>query len=544
MRSWVVFVALGILGLGLFFWLEPTAFPHAAVKLQVTRGDALNKARAFLEARQFDLQGYDSAIAFHDSPGEVVYLEQNMPVAEAQKVQREVGSWAWGVRFFKPLEKREYRVEVAPDDGRILSFGQALSEDAKGDRIGPEQAQKLAEDFVRLQGIDLGGYKLIGSSKKDEKERTDHYFTWERQGWQAGEAKREVRVTVQGSQVGAYNGYSLHVPERFNRELEKTTSFGTLYTVIALLFGFVLLVASLVWFILLLRQGEVGWRLPLGAAVLVAFLTAANGINTLSGLKMAYPTTFDYTVYIAIVAIVGAIALVLQASTIALSGTAGEGLSRQVFGQRSPTLTDFSWSKLAGARFAASAVRGYCVAAMMLGYAVLFYTLGRKYLGVYMPSEPSYDNTLGGPFPFLAPLGTSLLAALWEEFTFRFLAIPLMKKWLRWTPAAIVVPAIIWAFAHSSYPVFPMYVRGIELTIVGSAFGLLYLYYDIETTIVAHYVYDAALIASPLLSSHSPYYVVSGAAVVLLAAVPALLAGIGALRRRSTEGAGSSGLGA
>ena len=40
------------------------------------------------------------------------------------------------------------------------------------------------------------------------------------------------------------------------------------------------------------------------------------------------------------------------------------------------------------------------------------------------------------------------------------------------SPARFLIPAAIWAFGHSNYPVFPVYVRGIELTIGGLLFGV------------------------------------------------------------------------
>ena len=540
MRQWIAFVLLGVVGLGVFIGLQGKAFPHAAVDLQVTRQQALARAGDFLASQGFDLTGYDRAILFGSVQDATVYLQRNLADDQANAIQKELGIWHWSVRFFKTLEKREYRVAIDPGDGRVLSFTQYLAEDAAGERLAQEKARAVAEAFLGARGIDLKDYKLIEQSSKEEKARTDHTFRWERQGWQVGEARREAAAVVQGGSVGSFNGYRLHVPEAFTREFERQSSYGDLYAILALVMSAVFAVASLVWFIILLRAGDINWRNPVGAAITVAVLVLLNGVNALNALKLAYQTQIPYAVFAATVAIAGVIGVVFQAAFIALPGAAGEGLSRRVFGERAPTLSNFSLKALTGPRFAASALRGYCVAAMMLGYVVLFYFLGRRYLGVWMPGEPGYDNTLAGPLPWLAPLAISLLASLSEEFTFRFFAIPFTKRLVRWTPAAVVIPALIWAFAHSNYQVFPMYIRGIELTIVGTGLGLLYLFYDIETTIVAHYVYDALLIAGPLLASGSTYYLISGIVVVGLAAIPLLLAGVGWLRRRGRAAAAPS----
>jgi hypothetical protein len=82
----------------------------------------------------------------------------------------------------------------------------------------------------------------------------------------------------------------------------------------------------------------------------------------------------------------------------------------------------------------------------------------------------------------------------------------------------------VWGFAHANYPVFPNYVRGVELTIGGVMFGLVFLRYGIVACMVAHFVINAVQAGMPLLSSGNLYYAVSGVIVMGLALVPAGLA--------------------
>ena len=134
--------------------------------------------------------------------------------------------------------------------------------------------------------------------------------------------------------------------------------------------------------------------------------------------------------------------------------------------------------------------------------------------------------------PFLFPLTVGMLAAVSEEFLFRFFAIPLTKKYTKSMSVAILLPAIIWALGHSSYTVFPVYVRAVELTIAGVIFGYMFVKYDILTVLIAHYVIDAVLVGMPLLMSSNMYYFGSGVIVVALMLIPAGFAGMGFLRRR------------
>ena len=180
-----------------------------------------------------------------------------------------------------------------------------------------------------------------------------------------------------------------------------------------------------------------------------------------------------------------------------------------------------------------SSVRGYALGFFFLGYVTLFYLIGRKYLGVFMPAEGPYSNLLSTYLPWIAPLTVSLLAAVSEEFVSRFFSISFLKRYIKWTPAALIIPAAIWAFGHSTYPVFPVYVRGIELTIAGVIFGIFFLRFNLMTCIVAHYVIDAIFIGLPLLRSGNTYYIISGVIVCLLAAAPLVIGIPGLLRGKS-----------
>src|SRR5258708_8577883 len=56
--------------------------------------------------------------------------------------------WRWAYRWFRPLEKEEYNVEITPL-GQLAGFGHALPEDAPRPAATTAQARPLAEDFLR-----------------------------------------------------------------------------------------------------------------------------------------------------------------------------------------------------------------------------------------------------------------------------------------------------------------------------------------------------------------------------------------------------------
>jgi hypothetical protein len=163
---------------------------------------------------------------------------------------------------------------------------------------------------------------------------------------------------------------------------------------------------------------------------------------------------------------------------------------------------------------------GYALGFLILGLVTLFYFLGTRFFSVWLFPDPEYDNILGSYFPFLAPLSVSLVASVSEECVYRLFAVPFLKKNLNSLWLACLLPSMVWAFAHSSYPVFPSYVRGIELTMIGCIFCVGFIYSGFLTVVVAHYVIDAVLISLPLLRSENAYFFASGIIVIGLAALP------------------------
>jgi hypothetical protein len=174
-------------------------------------------------------------------------------------------------------------------------------------------------------------------------------------------------------------------------------------------------------------------------------------------------------------------------------------------------------------QFGAAALRGYALAALFLGYLTAFYWFSQRFMGAWMPAEGPYSTIFNNVFPFLTPLTISLVAAISEETIYRLFGVSLFKKLTGSTWMALLIPAAIWAFGHSNYPVFPVYIRGIELTIGGLIFGIAFLRYGLVTCIVAHYVVDAVALGMPLVTSANPTYIVSGLIAIGLALVPGMI---------------------
>ncbi len=525
------FIAAGFAGLMLFLVFYSAAFPEASIEIDITSEDAKQISYDFLLSRNFGLDGYDSATRFDSFGDAVVYLEKEMGIEKANEVMRdEVELWFFKSRFFMPLEKTEYSVLVNPEDGSIIGFEQKILDEDEGAGIEQDEARRIALEFLESMDVDVSGFDLILSSTETRKNRVDHDFSWEKKDYTLVNATYRIDVSVYGDYAGYYRKY-LYVPESFLREYQNERSYGVVLTLLSFVFMIVLVILSFGVFVVKYKKNDIHMKFAMWLAVIVGVLVVADMINSMPVIFSSYPTTISKGVFFATLFFSAVVSALVYMAVIVMSGASGESLSREVLLSRTSCITDFG-RKLFSRDFAGSAVRGYALGFFFLGYVTVFYLVGRNYFDIWLPAGAGYSNMLNTFLPFLFPLTIGMLAAVSEEFLFRFFAIPLTKKYTRSMFVALLVPAVIWALGHSSYTVFPVYVRAVELTIAGLIFGYMFVKYDIMTVLIAHYVIDATLVGMPLLRSGSMYYFGSGVVVVGLMLVPAIVAGASLSRKK------------
>lgn len=528
----ITYLIVGLVFLFIFIRYYEQAFPTASIDLKVTRPEVIQKAAEFLTARGYQLGPYEQAAVFGAHEAAALFLEQTQGMEKANQMMRsEVPVWRWQCRWFQSTQKEEFQVYV-DQHGEIVHFSHLLAEAKEGADLEVAEARALAANYlVKVAGIDTTEYEQVESSTEKQDQRTDHLFEWKRVGYEiqwkrtdpeAGTGSLRIAVRVQGDEVGRFTRY-FKTPEKFNRQFQKTQSTGTLLGILSLGLMLLTAIAALVIFIIKYKQGDIRWKFALGFAGLIMGLFVLDSINSFPIVKYAYPTQMSLGIYWGILIALAVFAAIIYGLWILFTGASGEALSREVYPQSVDVLHDLTRGRVFTRKLFFASLRGYALAFFFLGYVTIFYTLGRKYLGVFLPAESPYSNQLGTYLPWLTPLAISLLAAVSEEFISRLFSITLLKKYLRFTFLALLIPAVIWAFGHSTYPVFPVYVRGIELTIAGIIFGYFFIRFNIMTCIIAHYVIDSIFFAGPLLKSTNPYFIISGYIVIGLAAIPLIL---------------------
>jgi hypothetical protein len=524
-----------VVGLSTFVLLYDRAFPQAAVKVELTREEALVRARSLADSLGAPVDTMKEAMVFEGETTELLFLQRNLGLDEATRwAQREVPIWSWAARWFRPEQKEEWRVGLALD-GKVIRIAHLVDDAAAGVSLSKDSAQTLAEVFLRGQGWDLATLDPVESTSRQRERRVDHRFTWEKRGsrieWRKGDPKGgsgtvRVEVEVQGDRVGGYRHF-LKVPEDFDRALTRTTSLGGLIAVTSFALTFLLAIASLVISVARHKEGIIQWRPAFVLAGVTGLVLLFSSVAAWPAFKYGYETDLPWAAYIGF-AVFGLLLLVVMSSAMVVFTTAaGETLARQYFPASLRGFRDLLAGRLRSREVAHASLRGYAVGFAFLGYLTLFYLFARRYLDAWMPAEGPQQEYFDQWAPFLVPLTAGLVAAVQEEITYRLFGISLLKRFLKSTAIAVLLTSVVWGFAHANYPVFPNYVRGVELTIGGVMFGLVFLRYGIVACMVAHFVINAVQAGMPLLSSGNLYYAVSGVVVIGLALVPAGLVLLG-----------------
>jgi hypothetical protein len=532
----LIWILAGVLGAGVAYKYFFQAFPEASVEFKVPRAAALELAKQFAIGQGAQLDGYQSSIVFSVDDAAKTYLEREVGLKQAnQMMTNDVHIWYWEIRFFRPLQKEQFRVWVDPAGG-IVGYAHELEEAAPGARLERAAAQAASELFLRdTLHADLSGFEFRGeeASFKEQPNRRDWKFFWEKRGFRAKDAPYRLSVTVAGDRVGEYKEF-LKVPEAWQRDYDHLRSSNSLFEYVALIPYAFFLGGCLYVIFWLGRGGLLEWR---GGLALGAFATVLYFIMTMNQWPLeraGYDTNTPYSSFFLSQVGQAALTSIVSALLVVLAVVPGEPLYRVSQPGKMQLGAGLRLPGIRTKEFFRANVIGICLAAAHIGYITVFYIVSRK-LGAWAPQDLSYTDVVSTWLPWVYPLAIGIYAATSEEFLFRLFAIPYLLRMTKSKFLAVVLPAFAWGFLHSNYPQEPAYIRGIEVGLIGIVAGLVMLRWGIWATLTWHYSVDAFLISTSLLRSEGVYLRVSGAIVGGAALFPLAIAAISYLSRGGFE---------
>jgi len=530
-KEWALFILAAVLCFGI--WLKLGYRQLSFVNLTVNRQQALNKAESKLHALGADPREYSRAVAFESDNWADRYLQKTVGLKSEEAFINQYGYdlFFWKIRFFKQFQKEEYIIKISSTTGELISFEHLLEDIAPRETINKDIAKQDALVFLsNVFGIDFSGYDFHEEKIKRYDKRTDYTFSWEKRGvympWKKNEGggKLLVSATVCGNKVEQFYKNKLDVPEKFRRYVENQLALGEyLYSFYFIVFMF-LVISSIV--IVVKRRSNVLMRFCkkwfLYLAAIVTAVNLAFIFNNIQSILIYYPTSLSLASFLGTYLIKESINFLLLGATLIMAGIAGESLRNDVF-KSSPHISflHFLRSTFYNRTVSHQIILGYILFFILIGVQAFLFNFGQTYLGVWKEwfRMAQFSSAY---VPFLSACAIGLSASFNEEVLYRLFGITWGKKYLKNTILAVVFTSLLWGFGHSQYAIFPVWFRGIEVTILGLIYGFIFIKYGIIPLIVAHYLFDVFWGVAAYILGHATAYLFTSSLIVL--AIPLIFA--------------------
>ena len=523
---WFVLVCILISVISLVIGVRYFAkvFPEASIDFKVTRSQSAGYAEEFLKKNGFDFTDYHHAAIFSHDDMAKVFLEKEMGLSEANKIMgSKIRLWRWSNRWFKPLQKEEFKVHITPT-GELVGFDHLIPEEREGADLEKEEAQVLAESFlIQTMEKDLNDLEFLDVTTEKRPHRTDHTFTWKEKGFEIKDATYRMQVKIKGDQVSGYKEF-LKVPDKWKRSYQKLRSLNETASLVAGLFFVLLGVGILVVFLKRIRDKDIKWRTALWFGFIGFILVFLALMNVLPVVQFAYQTTESHGSFLISKILQNLLIAVGAGAFIFLLTASAEPLYREHYKDKISLTRLFTWRGIRTKKFFKTLILGFTLTFFFFAYQTIFYLLAEKF-GAWAPAEIPYSDLLNTAIPWIFVLLVGFFPAVSEEFMFRMFAIPFFKKYLKLGAfLAVVLPAFIWGFGHANYPNQPFFIRGLEVGIAGIIVGIIFIRFNILAVLVWHFTVDALYTAFLLFRSGNTYFVISAGIATGIMLVPLVIA--------------------
>lgn len=512
-----LFILLACISLVAFLWFEWQDPSMQQDVDAVTSEVAVTRSSQFWQELGVSIEDYEVLVTL-DGVNEVDgYLNRYDLYKEyEQKAPVQAPLSFWKVTFYDRDGTNTYITQVGHHSGQIHAYritGEAVGTDAEGNIESARQAAAVALQKI---GVEPGKLLLRSNYDSEESDAKTYVFLRESSGFLVKDLTLHHRIEVVGNQVVNIE-YEYLVPDSFRQWRDWQTTIGGLMTFLSMLLSFVLVVVALVYAFLL--KGKKPYQSALWLSLLMFVLMLFSNFNQWplgrqevlgeGGGSMGVLVVGAFPVVFVVI-----YSLLMAASTYPMI-LSGGALVREVKPRLWTSWRDPEWPAV----LRRAVWQGYLLAVILLGLQAVFYWLGESYFHVWYEQEftMASENML---WPLLFPL-LAWLAGISEELIYRLFGVTFLKRYLKNSLVAVLLPAMIWALGHSLYPVYPIYTRFVELTIFGVLIGFCYLWFGLETVIFAHVIFDTVLMGIPLFLSGDA--VQMSAAVVFLV-LPVLVA--------------------
>lgn len=418
-----------------------------------------------------------------------------------------------------------YQALVHMQEGIVVGWSIRLPEDQYAlQQIDENQARVIAEQYIREQRPN----ELTDADVKITLQANGIYRVYFAQSHEAiGEAFRYSIVDVAGDSVVTYYSF-FSPPSSFLTWFEQQDDRSSLMTNLSLWISAAMAAAALA--IAIVNRHAIRWTdgfILVGITILIEALQLMNMLPNYQSMidyrqlgwlgftfELMFSLSFSFVFALAVyLPYLGGKALLAQRNE-----------SHLLMPNRAA-----DWHR----EWISAAVKGYGFAIMLLAVQTLIFQVAEASFHVWWIPDPTLmiDNLL---WPFLMPLA-AWAAAIGEEIVYRVFALSFFAKLFRSTFAGVLISSMIWGLGHTAYPVYPVYTRFIEVTLIGIIFGYIFLRFGFAVAVFAHAAVDSILMGLELTRYGVTGILAAIGYICLPLIVGYVLAAYGAFKRRHAD---------
>ncbi|QYR20493.1 CPBP family intramembrane metalloprotease [Paenibacillus sp. sptzw28] len=372
---------------------------------------------------------------------------------------------------------------------------------------GPTEQDDAALKFAVSQGFQARSLKISNTNPSTGEVRldvADHMIADARLVLEV----RSEKLPGGGLIIAKYEPKFI-VPSGYSTYVEQQTKLASFLSLLgSLLLSFVLFVLAIIYASLYRKHSSFKRGIVLSLVFLFVYL--ANNISMTDGILAAAGENPNAVSYAVVTVAITSIVTVVMAAAAYFSLVGGDALWNSM-GRR-------LWPRFGEAGYGEYVWRsmwlGYLFALILLGLQTVIFIVLLNVTGAWSTTDVTQSPyNLAAPwiFPMMA-----WCAAISEEAVYRLFGIGLLKKWFKNTFVAALIPTIIWALGHVTYPIFPSTTRLFELTIIGLAFSFMFVRYGFITVLFAHAVFDSIMMAISLMFMGTAVNILTGIIYIIL----------------------------
>ncbi|MDZ4834133.1 MAG: type II CAAX endopeptidase family protein [Candidatus Melainabacteria bacterium] len=495
---WIILLAIG--GVFVYQTFKYQAFPAASIDIKKPRLEIQDEALLLAPKLGYSKKDLIESTIFENDDSAKTFLEHEYTQEQANKLMAtEIPIWYWKTSLCKEFDQEDFTSWISPQ-GKLVSFDRDVPNDAAMPSVSHEEARKIARAYIEANDPDAGKFtKLISDESSSKTKREDHSYTWEDPETDYKTAHLRVYVYVSGDKITKYNKF-LHVPDKWEREFDTMRSYNTLLGQFAFFFIYLFQTVAFLIFVWGIITKNIRWRAAIFGGILLGGISALDYLNHLPALITNYTPTIafrDYIINVVFKAVMGFVGNAMMG--VSLFG-GSEIVYRKLFPHKIAFEKMLTVGGVTNEKFVRAVIVGHFVVAIHLGWIVLYYIAGKQ-MNFWCPLGVESHEVLSNVIPFVSAIALGVTASFEEELACRIIGIGIGTRLFKNFWIANLFQAVVWGFAHSSYPQEPAYARGLELTMVGLLQGWILRRYGIVACVSSHYLVDSFMYVEAFLYS-------------------------------------------